>query len=304
MKITLQWIKRTVFAIGASLVTSVLGQAQPGLARAYFYTEVGFRGECLVVEAGASVDNLEFTRDPRGRPFNDRIRSVRLEGPVRAAVFHHAQFRGESTWLNRDASNLASHPFSESSRDSWDRAISSIRVEALGPGARPSTAWQRRDVERVIRANYRDFFGHEPDPAGLRFYTSRLLDAGWGEDQLQDALRRSDEFRNRDLDAIVRRVYRDVLKRDPDPAGLAAYQRGLGRGMTEGEMRTELARSREGRQVEARAIVTRAYRELLKREPDPEGLETNTRTMVEKGWSESQLREVFRRSEEFRKLPR
>lgn len=35
----------------------------------------------------------------------------------------------------------------------------------------------------------------DPDPDSLRFYRGRLLDAGWSEHPLCDALRRSEELR-------------------------------------------------------------------------------------------------------------
>jgi len=164
-------------------------------------------------------------------------------------------------------------------------------------------------VERTVRAAYRDYLGREPDSQGLRFYVGRLLDAGWSEAQLREELRSSPEFQQRDLDAIIRRAYREVLGREPDPSGLASYKRGLGRGMTEPELRAELARSREGVGLQAREsarlareLVTRVYRDLLKRDPDPSGLDTYTRAILEKGWDERRLRDTIRKSDEFRRL--
>ena len=132
----------------------------------------------------------------------------------------------------------------------------------------------------------------------------RLLDAGWSEPQLRDALRRSDEFRARDFAAIVRRVYREVLGRDPDASGLATYTRTLSRGQTEAELRAELRRSKEGDALSVTAAITRAYRDILKRDPDPAGLDNYRRLVREKAWDENRIREDLRRSEEFRQLPK
>jgi len=271
-------------------------------ARAYFYTEPDFRGEVFVVEAGSTVNNLASLRDSRGRPFNDRIYSVQLEGPVRVTMFQHADYRGAVMQLNRDARDLAVFPLELGRNDSWATLISSVQVTPLPFGAKPPSRWDRREAERIVRADYLDFLGREPDPQGQRFYVSRLLDAGWSEEQLRDTFRHSDEFRNRDVDAIIRRSYANVLGREPDAAGLANYRRALGRGMTEGELRADLARSREGNDKHVRDAVVRAYREVLKRDPDAGGLESYTKLMQQKGWSESDVRENLRRSEEYRKL--
>lgn len=276
----------------------------PSAGRAIFYTEPGYKGETLVVEAGGAADNLEFVRDRRGRPFNDRISSVRFEGSVRVAVFENSQFRGAFTWINRDTPDLTAFSLGDRSKASWNEAVSSLQVEAVRRGADVFTAWERRDAERAVRAAYRDYLGREADSSGLRFYTGRLLDAGWSEEQLRDVFRRSPEFKDRDLDAIVRRVYREELGRDPDPSGIAAYTRGLSRGMTEPELRAELRRSREAAEFRARETVTRAYREVLRRDPDPGGLANYVRLMVDKGWTDAKVRTALRGGDEFRNLPR
>jgi hypothetical protein len=291
-------------ATSAALLAHCIALAQPpppSAGRAIFFSEPNYRGETLIVEAGGAVENLEFVRDGRGRSFNDRISSVRFEGPVRAAVFEHAQFRGAFTWLNRDTPDLSAYSLGERASGSWDNAVSSLQVEAVHPGDAAFVAWERRDADRAVRAAYRDILNREPDSDGARFYLGRLLDAGWSDGQLRDALRRSDEFRNRDLDAIIRRAYRDMLGREADPSGVAAYKRGLSRGMTEAEMRAELARSREGQQKAARDLITRVYREMLKREPDADGLAIYTKAILEKGWDERRLREAFRQSDEYRR---
>ena len=144
--------------------------AQPPPGRALFYTEPGYRGECLVIEVGATTENLEFIRDKRGRPFNDRIASVRLEGPVRVAVFENSQFRGAFTWVNRDTPDLSAFSLGERSPTTWNKTISSLQVDSVRRGTNVFTAWERRDAERAVRAAYRDFLGREPDASGLRFY--------------------------------------------------------------------------------------------------------------------------------------
>lgn len=295
---------RSLALCAVSFLGSVTLAQPPSTGRALFYTEPGYKGECLIVDAGGMAENLEFVRDKRGRTFNDRISSVRFEGPVRVAVFEHSQFRGAFTWLNRDTPDLSAYSLGGKSDTNWNETVSSVQVETVRRGSNVFTAWERRDAERTVRAAYRDYLGREPDPAGLRLYTGRLLDAGWSEEQLRDVFRRSPEFKERDLDAVVRRVYREELGRDPDPSGVAAYSRSLNRGMTEPELRAELRRSGEGAERHARETVTRAYREVLRREPDPAGLENYVRLMRQKGWDETKVRAALRSGDEFRQLPR
>lgn len=280
------------------------GPPPPPVGRALLYTEPLYKGECLVIEAGGYADNLELMRDGRGRSFNDRISSVRFEGPVRVAIFENSQFRGAFTWLNRDTPDLSALSVGDRGKNSWNETVSSVQVEAVRAGAPAFIAWERRDAERAVRAVYRDYLGREPDPAGQRVYVGRLLDSGWSEEQLRDNFRRSDEFKNRDLNALIKRAYTEELGRDPDPSGLAAYTRSLGRGMTEPELRAELRRSKEAAEHRARAAVTKAYREILRRDPDPAGLDTYMKAMLQKGWDEARVRDGLRRSDEFRALPR
>jgi hypothetical protein len=274
----------------------------PPVGRAYFFSEPDFRGEFFVVEAGAAVTNLQYERDGRGQRWNDRVSSVRLEGPVRAVVYADADFRGERLELNRSARDLADRPHGETGLESWNDRISSIKVVArlAGDAAVPGFTSQR-EADRAIRAAYLFVLGREPDYTGLQTYRRRLLDDGWSEDEMHRQLRRSDEFRQRDVDGIVRRVYREELGREPDPSGAAIYTRALrDRGWTEGQLRAELHASAEGRAFAVRAIVTRAYRDILDREPDAEGMANYSKRMLSQGWNEERVRDALRRSDEFR----
>ena len=292
-----------------ALATALSAQPQPppptaGPGRAYFYTEPGFRGEVFVVDAGQDVNNLASLRDSRGQPFNDRVRSVQLEGPVRVLAFQNAEFRGATIWINGDVPDLTAFAIGHDPRETWSRNVSAVQMQAVGRGVVVFARWERREAERVVRAAYRDILSRDVDGPGLRLYLSRLVEAGWNEEQLREQLRRSEEFKHRDLEAIIRRVYHDVLGRPPDASGIAAYQRSLSRGMTESEMREDLRRSREGAEKQVALAITRAYREILRRDPDPDGLKSYTELMQRKGWTEEDVRNGLRRSEEFRQLPR
>ena len=55
--------------------------------RVTFYTEPNFKGEALIVEAGASVEDLARLTRPSQRPWAYAISSVLVEGATRATVF-------------------------------------------------------------------------------------------------------------------------------------------------------------------------------------------------------------------------
>ncbi len=78
---------------------------------ACFYEDSGFRGDYFCLARGDRYESL-----PRG--FNDRISSVRVFGSA-VQIFRDSDFRGRSTEIRRDVSNL---------RGSWKDTVSSIRV--------------------------------------------------------------------------------------------------------------------------------------------------------------------------------
>jgi hypothetical protein len=167
--------------------------------------------------------------------------------------------------------------------------------------------------EAAIRDAYQDVLGRDPDPEGLRHYRDRIRLEGWTEQDVREALRKSDEyraegFRTASADRIVRRAYQDVLHREPDPEGLASYRRQvLENGWEYQDVRRALARSPERRDVrravreaDAAEMVRRAYLTVLNREPDPTGLRDYTDKVRRDGWTEEQLVRALRDSEEYR----
>ena len=101
--------------------------------------------------------------------------------------------------------------------------------------------------EIIIKA-YREVLGRDPDARGLAHYRAKLR-SGWTYGQLRDDLRRSQESRGNSINAAVVRAYREILGREPDPAGLAHYERMMReKGWSEGAVRQDLMKSQEARQ--------------------------------------------------------
>lgn len=117
------------------------------------------------------------------------------------------------------------------------------------------------DVDSVIERAYHDILDRGADPEGLRHYRRLMLDEGWSEQDVREDLRQSDEahrvgreedhgdrHRGIDPDDAVRRAYRDVLNRDPDPDGLQTYRRMIEKeGWSEDDVRSALKKSPEYR---------------------------------------------------------
>ena len=185
-----------------------------------FYKDPRFRGDYFCVRAGD-----DFSAVPDG--MNDRISSVRVFGRATVTVFKDIRFQGRSSRFDDDVPNLED--------EGWDDLISSIRVRTRGgdsfggrPGDRPSSGRPTEDPDRIVQRAYEDILGRQPDSAGLRIYRSHIIDDGWSEAKVRDALRNSPEYREKTTmtytkaQDIVRRAYLEVLKREPD-AGSAGY---------------------------------------------------------------------------------
>ncbi|MGD9902454.1 MAG: peptidase inhibitor family I36 protein [Vicinamibacterales bacterium] len=151
------------------------GRPRPPRAGACFYQNANFGGEWFCVEAGDWYDSM-----PDG--LNDRISSIRVVGNASVTVYRDPNFRGRSTRINEDMSNLQ--------LQGWNDAISSLRVQA--DLARVS----RREAEAIVRRAYRAVLNRDPDP-GAEGYINRVMRDHWTQDQVERELRRSPEYRNR-----------------------------------------------------------------------------------------------------------
>jgi uncharacterized protein DUF4214 len=174
------------------------------------------------------------------------------------------------------------------------------------------------NADDIVRRAYQDILGRDPDPDGLSNYRSKIVNDGWSERDVREALRQSDEyaatggravsFRTASADRIIRRAYQDILGREPDPAGLRTYRRNiLQEGWDEQDVRQALLRSPERRQqrfgantAQASDMVRNAYRSVLGREPDPNGMSHYTARILVDHWTEEDVAQALRESDEYR----
>jgi TorA maturation chaperone TorD len=239
--------------------------------------------------------------------------------------------------LNRDPSDRELRRYRVLMEDNgWREADIRRDLTSRTDYQRYSTNRRGMQPEGIVRRAYQDILGRNPDAEGMRTYRSKIIDQGWTEADVRDALRRSDEyagggaggFRTSSADRIIRRAYQDILGREPDAAGLATYRRNIvERGWDEQDVRNALRQSAERRvtggrpadsglsggglsggaarsatlsDAQAADIVRRAYQSILNREPDEGGLNDYKARILRDGWTEADVAKALRNSPEYR----
>ena len=201
-----------------------------------FYEDVDYRGDYFCVRAGHDLRSL-----PSG--MDDHISSLRIYGRAEVIVYRDRSFHGRSARFDGDVRDLR--------LDIWNDRISSVQVRSgrgHGGGVRDFD-----DPDRVVRRAYRDILDREPDARGLRLYRSRIVDDGWSEAQVREALRESPEYHEKNTmtraraEEIVRRAYLSVFGREPDPGSRGYVDRVLRDHWTQQDVERELRRSPEYR---------------------------------------------------------
>ena len=207
-------------------------------ARVTFYQDIEFRGGSITLEAGEDIENLALEHFSQGGGANDRISSIRIEGPAEVIVYRDSRFRGATLRLTRDVRNLAQDG------GEWNDLISSVRTELRRPGAAKA---EQIETDRAIERLYREVLGRKPDQSSLRTYRAKMMEQGWTEKKVSDELRRTSEYRTV-VDRIVAKAYRDLLKREADTGGLRDYAEHMLRdGWSEEDVRNSLRESQEYR---------------------------------------------------------
>jgi hypothetical protein len=235
-------IRVAVVAGLALLVASTASAQQWGrdsLPRdgACFYKDPNFHGDYFCARAGET-----FSSVPSG--MNDRISSIRIFGRAEVMVFRDVRFDGRSSRFDFDIKNLKD--------EGWNDLISSIRVRSRSGGGgfgggRPA------DPDRIVRRAYQDILDREPDTAGLRLYRSHILDDGWSEEDVREAIRKSPEYREKSTmtiakaQDIVRRAYMNVLKREPDSGSRGYVDKVMRDHWSQQDVERELRKSPEYR---------------------------------------------------------
>jgi hypothetical protein len=229
-----------------------------------FYEDVDYRGDYFCVRSGEELPSLPSE-------LNDRLSSLRVFGGAQVVVYRNDGFSGRSVRFDADVPNLR--------YGDWNDRISSVRVRSWNehPAGRPDDdrdehhgnradddryqAQHREDADRIVRRAYQDVLGREPDQPGLRLYRDRILDEGWTEKRVRDALRNSPEYREKaaatsrakvetsraQAEEVVRRAYLSVLSREPDAGSKGYVEKILRNHWTQTDVEKELRKSAEYR---------------------------------------------------------
>ncbi len=295
------------FANGALINDRISSIRIDGAVRLMAYMDGRLKGD--VLELTESHSNLADLAGPsRRRNWNDCISSLVVEharlaptvrrpggsgrgempGP-RIELYSEANYRGARLTLavGDRVRNLADVGFEDGS-EANDR-ISSIRVHG-GTAAVAYSDGEFQGESLII----------EESLPNLALVTGLPGGRSWND--VISSLIVSHQRSVVDPEGVIARAYQELLGRPPDAEMLAHYARAMRQqGYTETELRNELRRSREYREREADLVVAKAYRAVLRREPDAEGLAHYRKQVLERGWSESDVRAALRQSDEYRK---
>jgi hypothetical protein len=194
------------------------------------------------------------------RGMNDAISSIRTFGDVEVKVFQDGRFSGRSETFDRSIRNLKD--------EGWNDRMSSLRIREGRDGGDRGSSRGQSERGQSERGNSG---GSRQDP-----------------------------------DQIVRRAYQDILNREPDSAGLRLYRsRIIDDHWSESQVRDALRNSPEFREqntmtrAKAEAIVARAYRSVLNRDPDP-GSQSYVDKVLRDKWTQQDVEAELRKSPEYR----
>jgi hypothetical protein len=211
-----------------------------------FYEDADFGGDYFCSRSGDDLNHV-----PSG--MNDRISSIRIFGDAEVTVYRDSRFEGRSQRFRHDVRNLK--------REGWNDLISSVEVRSSRSGhgydsrsgSHGYSGSSHGNPDQIVRRAYQDILDREPDSAGLRMYRSRIIDDGWTEAQVRDALRKSPEYREKSTmtrskaTEIVRQAYLSVLKREPDAGSRGYVDKVLHDKWTQQDVERELRKSSEYR---------------------------------------------------------
>ena len=191
----------------------------------------------------------DVREDLRGRSDYRRNSQQRLQDPervVRRAYQDILHREPDSAGLRLYRNRMIDEDWSE--QDVREALRKSPEFAQRGP----------ESADKIVRRAYQEVLGRAPDTNGLYSYRNRVLNQGWDEHDVVEALRKSPEFRERNAmtrgqaEEVVRRAYESVLGREPDAGSRGYVDRVLREHWSEGDVARELRNSEEYRNRERR----------------------------------------------------
>jgi hypothetical protein len=184
-----------------------------------FFEDADYRGQYFCASAGRDAASIPMAA-------NDQVSSIRIYGSVEVVVFKDGGFRGPSRRFTSSISNLQWL--------GWNDRISSYRVEDRSyeshggwGGAYGGGGWGGGGSSSGHSDGWGGAYG-----AGSRSNWSNRDGGRWTYQEAQD---------------IVRRAYRSVLGREPDPGARSWVDAVMKNNWTQRQLETELMKSAEYR---------------------------------------------------------
>jgi hypothetical protein len=195
---------------------------------------------------------------------------------VPASTF--APHSSAQAFASQQFTDVLGRPADASGLLSWTSALSTGAATPAGMVANLVDSTEAAAVVEPVNRLYWAYFRRSPDAGGVQYWVGRLR-AGAGLAEVSGAFASSSEFRGTygaltDL-AFVDLVYRNVLGRGADGAGLTYWTTQLTSGrLDRGGVMVGFSESNEYKAAtNAWNDVVKVYVGLLRRAPDPAGLE-------------------------------
>lgn len=232
----------------------------------------------------------------------------RREG-ARVIIYQHAGFRGDAMVLypGESIDNLSGKTFENGAK--LNDSISSVWVEGGAEVYAYENSRYRGEALRLTE-NARDLTGRLVSGSVSVSWNDRISSIkvertrGRERDRDREPNRPGDNPRG-NPDKSIKDIFNDLLGRDPSAGELRLFREKFSdQGWTERMLRDHLRREDVYRVEAADHIIRRAYRDTLGRDPDESGLRTYRRNLLEREWTEGDVRDDLRKSAEYRNRPR
>lgn len=227
-------------------------------------------------------------------------------GRSRVILFEHANYEGGALVLYPGDSidNFSGKTFDNGAK--LNDGVSSIRVEGRAEVYLYENSKYRGEALRLTE-NVRDLTTLYVKGGVGANWNDRISSAkvdgergggGRGPDRDHDRPRVDPEK----AEKAIKSAFRDLLGRDPSPSEVREFRgRFIDSGWDERMLRDFLRTDSQYRSDMANFIIRQAYLDVLGREPDRGGLESYRRKVLNNNWTESDVREDLRKSDEYRR---
>lgn len=153
-------------------------------------------------------------------------------------------------------------------------------------------------VQRFLATTFLELLGRPIDDGGLQFFTTFV--AANGRQAAVKAIEGSVEYRT----LIVRNLFQQLLKRDPDANGLSFFVAAIGNGATVEQVTSIIVTSPEYFQKRGNnsneTFLNAVYRDLLQRDADTNGTAFFLQVLAQPGANRSAVVDQFFASQEYR----